>query len=328
MNIAVLGWYGNNNVGDEAFRFAFHDLFMDHSVSFFLPPDIPKGDIIVLGGGAVASPYYLSCLPETPAYAIGIDLAYESEVDLVAARNFKAAYIRTATDAAALKAKVSFPVEHIPDLAFLIRPTGQDVLGKYRKTTKKSLGILVTDYVNPAIDRPVKEFAARAWSFQQNMAEQLDKLSKEFEIFMIPCSTGGYGNDIRINLGIASFMVEGPTQIMATLSPQEMVDLIAGLDVSVCMRFHAHIFSVIAGTPFVSLDFTRKVKLFLHENGLDKSQVCGFHEDEFDASLLKSAVEEAAEENRNKFSSIGRNHHTRLQEFKEQLRRLLFGESS
>lgn len=292
MKISIVGWYGMNNVGDEAFRFVFPQFFEDHEIEFIKAGNkCNNPDIVILGGGAVASPYYLKELPSCTRYAIGIDIAWLSEIDLLAKADFKAIYVRNGTDLSTMKQKIGCPVFSIPDLAFLIQPTKNQLLANYTKTEKKKLGVLVTDYVNPAIDRPINKFRKRADNFIMAMAKQLDLLSKDYEIVLIPCSTGGYGDDRRINLDICAFMSNRPTVIMDTLSPQDMIDLIAELDATICQRFHAHVFSIIAGTPFVSIDFTRKVMLLLEENNLTYTKAAKFEGDEFDASNIKATLE-------------------------------------
>lgn len=294
MKISIIGWYGMNNVGDEAFRCVFRQFFRGHELEFVTPPaPCNSPDIVILGGGAVASPFYLDNLPDCPRYALGVDLAYESEVDLIAAKDFKGIVVRNVTDYEAVSEKVHCPVWSSPDLAFYLRPSGTDILGRYRQKTHKSkvLGIFATDYVNPAIDRPIAEFAEKAFSFKLQMAQQLDKLAEDgYEIVLVPCATGGYGDDRRINLDIASFMQHPPTIIFDTIGPQSMIDLIADLDAAVCMRFHSHIFSVIAGTPFVSIEYTRKVKLFLEENNLTQATFGTWKNNEFDASRLSETL--------------------------------------
>jgi polysaccharide pyruvyl transferase WcaK-like protein len=218
-------------------------------------------------------------------------LAYESEADLLAKANFKAVFLRNTTDIETMRRKLNCPVEAMPDLAFLLKPTGNDVLSQYRKKDRKTIGVFVTDYVNPAIDRSVKEFGSRSWSFIQVMAKQLDKISITHEVILVPCSTGGYGDDRRINLDLAAFMEKRPTNIMDSLSPQSMIDLISGLDATVCMRFHAHIFSIIAGKPFVSIGFTRKVQLLLEENGIHGVELGKFDKDEFKSGEMCEIIE-------------------------------------
>ena len=292
MKISIVGWYGMNNVGDEAFRFVFPQFFEGHEVEFVRPiQKCNNPDIVILGGGAVASPFYLNDLPNCPRYAIGIDIAFVSEIDLLAKENFKAIYVRNGTDLEVMKQKINCPVFSIPDLAFLIQPTGSNILEKYKLTKKKTLGVLVTDYVNPAIDRPAEKFRQRADNFISAMAKQLDALSKIYEIVLIPCSTGGYGDDRRINLDICAFMKNRPTIVMDTLNPQDMIDIIAELDVAICQRFHAHVFSIIAGTPFVSIDFTRKVELLLKENNLNYAKAAKFEGNEFNTSNIEPTLD-------------------------------------
>lgn len=271
MKISTVGWYGKKNVGDEAFREVLGRFFSGHDVEFVTPPHrCSASDVVVLGGGAVASPYYIDVLPDLPRFAIGIDLAYESEADLLAAAQFRSIFVRTKSDAETLRSKVSCPVTAIPDLAFYLQPTNTDVLTRYKRHQgRKTVGVLVTDYVNPAIDRPHDKFATRAWNFIVKLAAELDALWEQgYEVMLIPCSTGGYGDDRRMNLDLAAFMKYEPTNILNTIEPQDMIDLIADCDFTICQRFHAHVFSIIAGTPFVSIEFTRKVKLLLEENGL------------------------------------------------------------
>jgi polysaccharide pyruvyl transferase WcaK-like protein len=283
MRISIVGWYGKKNVGDECFRHVLSDFFSGHEIEFVTPPSIcSKPDVVILGGGAVASPFYLNNLPlDVPRYAIGIDMAYESEIDLLEKAQFKEIIVRNHTDLNSMRNKLSCPTHWFPDLAFYLKQEGDIVDHFKRHKQKKTLGVFATDYINPAIDRPVSKFADRAWSFKIKLAAKLDQLSEGYEIMLIPCSTGGYGDDRRINLDLAAFMKNEPTNVMETLNPQEMINLTGGLDAAICMRFHAHIFCMITQTPFVSIGLTRKVNLFLKEHKLTNLVAGTLQENEF-----------------------------------------------
>lgn len=322
MKINIVGWYGKNNVGDEAFRYVFKQFFASHDVAFYTPPEqCPPADIVILGGGAVASPYYLSTLPNCTKYAIGIDLAYESEADLLDKANFRGIYVRTKSDAVALEQKVHCPVTAIPDLAFYIKTTGTPVLNKYKKTDRPVVGVLVTDYVNPAIDRPPERFGERAWNFKVKLAAELDLLWEQgYEVVLIPCSTGGYGDDRRINLDLAAFMKYPPVNIFDTLSPQTMVDLIRQCEFTICQRFHAHIFSIIAGVPFVSIEFTRKVRLLLEENNLT-NWIGGLYQNKsnFDFSKLPDVSRSFSQNDRSMLKDLSATYRLNLERIKNQV---------
>lgn len=330
MRISIVGWYGKNNVGDEAFRYVLGEFFKGHEVEFVTPPNrCDRPEIVVLGGGAVASPFYLETLPDCPRYALGIDLAYESEADLLAKANFREICVRTKTDAEALLKKVSCPVHAIPDLAYYIQLQGVGVLGTLRPPTDKpAIGIFATDYVLPAIDRPISKFANRGMTFVVGIARELDILARQgYEIVLVPCSTGGYGNDIRVNLDIAAHMKEQPTVIMETLTPHDMVELIADLNVAVCMRFHAHIFSMIAGTPLVSIEFTRKVKLWLKEQGLEDCTAVTSNDSSFHWDGLREKIKAVDHpHNVQEFHRLSAIYHDQLCDLKKRVRRDWLGE--
>lgn len=299
MKIEVVGWYGNKkNVGDESFRAAHCLAFRNHNLSFVTPPrSLNNPDMVVLGGGAVVAPFYMDVLKDAqcPKYALGVSISWASEMELFAKYNFKGVYLRDEADVEACRAKAGCPVEYTPDLAFLHRPSGGNILVQYQKyPDKKPLGVMVTDYVNPAINRDINIFSQRANEFKVKMANELDVLSEQgWEVFLIPCSTGGYGDDRRINLDLTAFMKHRPTLIMDTLSPQDCIDLIAQMQLTVCQKFHAHIFSMIAGTPFVSIAFTRKVAMLLEGHGLKQTTCAEFPTKEtFDTSRFNTVVNE------------------------------------
>jgi polysaccharide pyruvyl transferase WcaK-like protein len=271
MDIGVLGWYGKKNIGDDAFCGVIRDFFeanygmVSDDVRFYTPPNKPEGDIIILGGGAVVAPFYLNLLPTNkPLYALGVSLEYESEANLIRHMPFKEIVVRQEADMPLLK-DMPFKVTLAPDLAFWykspIKPA-YDIRSRH-------VGVLLTDYIKPAIDRPFDKFGERYQNFIIEMAAHLDALIEEgYHVILYPCSTGGYGDDRRINLDVKAFMKHEPVIHMNTFTPQQLIDHLAWCDFTVCMRFHAHIFSAIAKTPMISITFTRKVKGFINENGL------------------------------------------------------------
>jgi polysaccharide pyruvyl transferase WcaK-like protein len=154
------------------------------------------------------------------------------------------------------------------------------------------VAVLPTDYVNPAIDRSVEEFGERAYSFAVSLAEELDQLARQgWTVYILCCSTGAYGDDRRIALQLKSFMKYPPVVLLDAMTPQEMVDFIAEMDLCVGMRFHAHVFATIAGTPFVSIDFTRKVRVYLEELGIKDEVTCArFEGRRFDTSRFQETI--------------------------------------
>lgn len=336
MKINIVGWYGQNNIGDEAFRPAIETICKGHELTYVTPPSIHTNpDLVILGGGAVASPYYFKSLPTScPRYAIGVDLAYESESDLLAAQKFNGVMFRNSTDVKYWKWKFDCPVAAMPDLSFMIRPTGARILEKFHlpKSNSKRVAVFATDYVNPAVGRVAPEFQQKSLSFAVNLGKELDvMIEKGWTVYLLCCSTGGYGDDRRMALQLKCFMNHSPIMVLDTFSPQDMVDLIAEMDLAVCMRFHAHLFSTIAGTPFVSIDYTRKVKMYLEDLGLKDTISCArFDGTNFDTSKFQAAVQ-AAEQKENwgvKLRHAAGQNFNKLCQVITEVRRDWLGESS
>jgi polysaccharide pyruvyl transferase WcaK-like protein len=295
--ISVVGWYGKFNVGDEAFKPAIDHIFDGHELEYVGPPRQPNDpDAVVLGGGAVVSPFYFECLTDVrPRYALGVDLAYDSEIDLLADGEFSGVMFRNKTDLARFGHRLGCPASSIPDLSFMIEPSGNPVLARFHPDADpaaKKVAVFATDYVNPAIDRPVEEFGEQAYSFAVSLADELDQLAREgWIVYLLCCSTGAYGDDRRVALQLKAFMKHPPVLILDGMTPQEMVDFIVDMDLCVCMRFHSHLFATIAGTPFVSIEFTRKVSVYLDELGIKDDVTCArFEGRRFDTSTVQETI--------------------------------------
>lgn len=326
MKISIVGWYDKENVGDEAFRKVFYQFFGGKNlIEFVTPPNICRSDtdIVILGGGAVVSPFYLDTLPKNkPIYAMGVDLAYESEVDLISKLPFREILVRNNFDAKSVKKKVSCPVHSIPDLAYYLKHNPQESVNFFVEGAKQHnlVGVFVTDYVLPAIDRPVSNFADRGIRFVTTLAKKLDDLADSGKhIVLVPCSTGGYGNDIRINLDIAAHMRNKPTVIMKYVPPEQMIDLISSLKFSICMRFHSHIFSMIAGTPLVSIEFTRKVKNWINQHDLNHTIGVKYNNDFYWEDFKKAITFAESGESTPDFKKTSANYQNQLEEIKQRV---------
>lgn len=327
MKIDVVGWQNRLNIGDEAFQYTIKQFFDNHQIEFHTPPKCPtEGDIAVLGGGAVVSPYYLKTLPTNkPKYALGVGIEYESEIDLL--QDFQAVILRNITDLAAAQSKLKCPVSVLPDLAFMYESV---------KTvhTPRTIAILLSDYVNPALDRPAEKFAERSFSFHQNLAQVCDSLIEQgFRIVFIPCCTWGYADDRRVAMDIVAHMqhVDKGNRFMVKYEPQQMILGLSAYELTICMRFHGHIFSMIAGTPFVSIGTTRKVNLLLKENDLEELRGAWFEGDVFQTCDLERTIERTlqnADNYRNRFHAISEANRELLLQAIPQVRQSWLGESS
>jgi len=276
MLVHVVGYYDMQNVGDEAFRPVIAEFLRRHQVSFFnidqyrsLSPTTP--DARVLGGGDVVTPYYLPTISASPApikIGLGVGLGYESESDLAAQAGFSAWFFRNHKDVELVRFKTNCVVEYTPDLAFAIKPSGEDVLSRYAPKDKPVVAVFLTDYMMPSRIRTGDIF----WSRSQKLLESFGRFcvllqKRGYRVVCVPCSGDSHADDRRVHLSLRAYVNNDLICVNELLTPQEIVDLLADVDVAVCQRFHSHVFAMSAQTPIMSVGFTRKVKKLVEAAG-------------------------------------------------------------
>lgn len=275
MKVHVIGFYDRANVGDEAFRPVLEDFFVGHDIEVFNIDDYrvqtpAQPDLLVLGGGDVVNPYYLELLSSLSCrkVAVGVGLGYESECELAGEAGFQAWFLRNKSDVKLVRGKTKAVVEYMPDLAYWYAPGGRSVLSRYYTGKKPVVGLFLTDYLMPAINRDEDLFWNRSRRFLQHFAKFCKWLKESgFHILAVPCSTDRHADDRRVHMSLRSLAQDEFTLVTDQLTPQETIDLIQEMKYTVCQRFHAHVFSMIAGTPFLSVGFTRKVNKLIDAAG-------------------------------------------------------------
>src|SRR5260221_3082482 len=126
-NIPILGWYNQQNVGDEAFKDIFQAAVRQVDpaarVSFhtpFNPLKSPPPDKVILGGGDVIRPFYLEKIPpEVKVFPLRVCLGYESEIELLEKAAVPFALFRNVLDAELANAK-GINAKYCPDLTYFL----------------------------------------------------------------------------------------------------------------------------------------------------------------------------------------------------------------
>jgi polysaccharide pyruvyl transferase WcaK-like protein len=272
--INILGWYGRNNLGDESFKLAFQHLFPENPL-YFSSTSLMEGldnPLLILGGGDVIKPYYLSLLPkDRPFYALGVGLGYESELDLLDGPCQKI-YFRNYADYL-MGARRGLPAKLCPDLAFAIPGFGEAPV-RQGSPRKKMVVILANSAIHP--DITAKEFAEVSYFeyFKWELAKSLDYLNQWYDIGFLHLSNGRYAYDIAMHYDVMSRMRSNRN---VGIMPEDLIyksgcdttDLINTLresvDLVVSMKYHGLIFATIAGVPFVNIGVTRKTALYCKE---------------------------------------------------------------
>jgi polysaccharide pyruvyl transferase WcaK-like protein len=248
MKINIVGWYGNKNIGDEAFR----DVFNQHltNLTFSELPDL-TADAIILGGGGVMGGNYLTGLEtyKGPLYGIGVDIALNGpQWEALKQLPFKRIYVRSREYADLAKKELS-KIVYCPDLAF-------SLFDENRVSTKQNrFGIILSQDLAPHLKGDKGNHIATALR------------SIGVEVVFITLFQKD-GSDHKMNLEVATKSRLPLFSLLLPSTPTEALNLISSLDFVVSMRFHGAIFAALTGVPFIALANKGKCSLFCEQEGL------------------------------------------------------------
>lgn len=314
MKIAVFGWYGHNNAGDERIKFCLNHFLMSlggiENIDFFdLHEYAIKGatnqfdhyDLLIVGGGGlILSRYnYHDFILGIKTKLITIGISVETELKgnpkkfvLALLEKSKFFLVRDSSSAEKIypfdiykKVKIS------SDLTFL-RPynsvkiennnlIGINLLPKPKDFKYSTLSIPIFAFVLSNLARIGFPNALRTIDFQ----EVINKLKQEFNILPIPlCCT------IQ-DAGVPVYQkndVEFLKTYFSKVSENFCDALIDQVSVFLSMRLHGSIFAVQKGIPVVSFSYLPKNKNFMKEVGLEEFVLEHLNPNNIHELLLKS----------------------------------------
>lgn len=289
--IHVLGYYGKDNIGDEAYKIAFPKLFKDYEFTFGEKIQ-GKPDAIVLGGGDVLSPKFLKILemhPQVKKYAFSINLRksdigpHLAQFDKIISRNF---IDLRATD---------FKIQHLPDFTFVLESNKEngkqlikELFNKYKSELYENVVVLT---LNSFLCVREKILARDYVAFDKicyDLANLMDNTNASF--ILVPFGNGFPQNDRISNAFVyanAKFWRKN-LLLFEKLSIQQTLDIFAAVDAAVTTRLHSAIFSCIGETPFIDITHHTKNQMFMEFIGKPEWSLDFWHFDYFKAlGLLK-----------------------------------------
>lgn len=144
--------------------------------------------------------------------------------------------------------------------------TTRDILKKegILESDKKKIGIALRDL--SVVLPPDK--AEGSW---KQLANSLNELKNDCEFIFIPQSTYKEDDDRttarkfvqRLDKDVTYYIIKN------RYDPREIVDLYGYCDATLSIRLHGTVFSVIAGTPVIAINYLPKVEGFMKSMGLD-----------------------------------------------------------
>ena len=265
--LLILGYYDRSNLGDEAFKEVIPLFFQGFDLNFIsiddFNGDIYKYDGIICGGGDIINNYFYRKLSKIlkgynkNVFAFGVGIPYPSLIDAGYFDIFDHMFIRNQTDLLKLQRRYGSKfVHYLPDLVFRLDVPRNIVIKKTKNKPVVGLFLIQSLYKYRSIVYSITRF--------------VELLLKEYDVIFYSFNTSGeiseddtfINNEIYSSLSIDYDNVDIDN---TRYSPYEMIDVIKSLDYCLCMRFHSHIMSTIAGTPFLSVFSTRKVEQYITE---------------------------------------------------------------
>lgn len=262
-----------------------------------IPADV---NVVVCGGGDLINNYFMNKINHLiqpikdiiPVYAVGVGIPYPNLIEEGALDCFDFIIHRNKPDQARLLNKYgSSRVQYCPDLGFLLpnySSKGISSLGFRElatKTSAKKIGVFLSKTIyhqnNPQAYEQILDSMAY-FLVKLSRAKQKTKIfgikskcieersSFKYLIYLIPCCTGESDreDDRQINRDLMVKIknygnISNIKLIEHKLEIGEVIPVFREFHFTICTRFHAHIFSILANTPIISIYSSRKVENLL-----------------------------------------------------------------
>jgi polysaccharide pyruvyl transferase WcaK-like protein len=271
----ILGYFGNNNAGDDAFADFWHR-------RIGIPCDRIRADLsshapirnVILGGGAVINNYFIQRLPRAfdQLHLIGVSFPYgDEDLDILAS-------VRSRIGRVVLRSKRDFELalsrgldqaEYAPDLVFghTFHPAHVkyiEHLNQYaalpisNPLKEKNLLILLSgDYYFS--DSSAHFFECEL--FKARLATALDELAQYYNLIFLPFSVWHSARDYIFagEVIMKMKMRESCLLVDRYLGPDALFSVIKHLEgFVISMKYHGLIFAAHAGIPFLNIGKARK----------------------------------------------------------------------
>jgi hypothetical protein len=282
MSILILGYYYRYNSGDDAFGTVFSALLGDKAIIRNtddineIPNDVK---LVICGGGDIINHYFLDKITSlvkkrsVPVIAISVGIPFESCLNKRELNIFDHIVIRNKIDLPQLVQRFGDQyVKYYPDLTYLLPSIIPYEKTKMINKNYFNIGFFLVRNIFMRNNNYGKIVAQLATFL--NLIQNYKVGGKPVRILLIPfcCNTKTQNeDDFKINNDVMK-NVKNTSSIINVdrrLEIPELFNLVRDLDLGICMRLHSHIFCYMNNVPMISIAFTRKVKNFMVENGME-----------------------------------------------------------
>lgn len=271
-NFLVIGYYSRGNLGDESYKGIMGRFFEGKKLEFVSSDDLgmvnpEKYDAVIVGGGDIINnyfnekikPFLIGFRGKKIAFSVGIP--FPSLINNEYLGHYDHVFSRNAEDIREIQKVVgSHRAHYIPDICLSYEANCKLNVKNKQKTCGVFLVGNVMNYkeimlnIYRLVSEILLEYNVVLYSFNPSEDNKISEKIKD----LILRSNKKYSNTINVD-----------TKEHSTF---EMIDIINNLDIAVCMRYHAHIFCAVTGTPLMSISSTRKTKSFMAQADISEYQ--------------------------------------------------------
>jgi polysaccharide pyruvyl transferase WcaK-like protein len=260
--VYVYGWYGHANLGDEAFKGAFRELWpqVDFTFNCFIPNDInEKYDACFIGGGSFLDQKINKIdRIEIPLGFIGVGLHENPHPDNLSALKKAEVVISRNQIPEALSSSMQFiPTLHEASDLVLSRTFAMP-----RKLKRKMILIFVNHFVIQNMPNWKRDAYENFLKVFPGVCDDL--CDKGYDLVFFPMCLDLINDDRLLAFRIACEMRSDTSKIhiMSTGTEAGLWTLLSAAEYCVSMRYHGFIFSAMAGVPCLGMRSHDKMKSF------------------------------------------------------------------
>lgn len=271
-NFLVLGFYDRANLGDETYKIVFTQYFQNYNLTYLCIDDINETtDVnnyagILIGGGDIINNYFYGKYNKLIQNYKGIKLAvsigipFASLINEKYLKDFDHIFTRNYCDVREIQKIVGYDKAHyLPDLAFILNQPKFNL--NIENNKKKTCGIFLINNLMKFTD------------ILTDLTNLIYIISQEYDIVFYKFnSSNTVEDDFQVSEYVLALLRIKHNTCLSKInnyvdhtaySTYDMLNVISKLDFAVCLRFHAHVFCMLANVPFLSISCTKKTKVLM-----------------------------------------------------------------